>query len=99
MAYCPYCNRWFKNKQAVRAHLKHCPLKPNKNKIDFEKLFLQFLKVLPKMEVRENGIPKKEIVKWLKIPEETVEELRQWITKNEYSPVLKLMIAGLRQRA
>lgn len=27
MVYCPYCNRWFKNKQALRAHLKHCPLK------------------------------------------------------------------------
>jgi hypothetical protein len=27
MARCPYCGRWFKNKQAVRAHLKHCPLK------------------------------------------------------------------------
>jgi len=29
MVYCPNCNRWFKNKQALRAHLKHCPLKNN----------------------------------------------------------------------
>lgn len=27
MIKCPYCGRWFKNRQALRAHLKHCPLK------------------------------------------------------------------------
>ena len=38
MAYCPYCNRWFRNKQAVRAHLKHCPLKPSENRNFYSKL-------------------------------------------------------------
>jgi len=32
MVYCSYCGRWFKNKQALRAHLKHCPLKKQKTK-------------------------------------------------------------------
>jgi len=27
MIKCPYCGKWLKNKQALRAHLKHCPLK------------------------------------------------------------------------
>jgi hypothetical protein len=34
MVYCPYCGRWFKNKQALRAHLKHCPLKNNTKAIE-----------------------------------------------------------------
>ena len=25
MRQCHFCERWFTNKQAVRAHLKHCP--------------------------------------------------------------------------
>jgi hypothetical protein len=94
MANCPYCGRWFRNKQAVRAHLKYCPLKKAGAPTRMEKLFLQFLKVIPKMEVRDRGIPKKEIIKWLKISEETLEELRQWIIKNGYAPVLELIIAG-----
>jgi hypothetical protein len=24
MRKCPYCGRWFRNRQAVRAHLKYC---------------------------------------------------------------------------
>jgi len=32
VANCPYCGRWFRNKQAVRAHLKRCPLKEQKTK-------------------------------------------------------------------
>jgi len=30
MIKCPYCGRWFKNKQALRAHLKYCPAKKDK---------------------------------------------------------------------
>ena len=36
MVYCPYCNRWFRNKQALRAHLRYCPLK-NKKAIETKK--------------------------------------------------------------
>lgn len=24
---CPFCGRYFQNKQALRAHLKHCPIR------------------------------------------------------------------------
>ena len=30
MVYCPDCGKWLKNKQALRAHKKHCPAKKDK---------------------------------------------------------------------
>ena len=29
MKQCRYCGKWLKNKQALRAHQKSCPLKPS----------------------------------------------------------------------
>ncbi|MBE8539462.1 C2H2-type zinc finger protein [Geoglobus acetivorans] len=29
MRQCLYCKKWFKNRQALRAHQKSCPLKPS----------------------------------------------------------------------
>jgi hypothetical protein len=29
MRQCTYCKKWFKNRQALRAHQKSCPLKPS----------------------------------------------------------------------
>ncbi len=47
MIRCKYCGKWFKNKQALRAHLKHCPLRkgvPTTNKFQnvTEKRFFEF---------------------------------------------------------
>lgn len=55
MVKCEYCGRWFRNKQALRAHLKHCPMKevkPILDNIEFEKIkFAQgIVKLLKEIE-------------------------------------------------
>lgn len=55
MVKCEFCGRWFRNKQALRAHLKHCPMKEAKpilDNIEFEKIkFAQsIIKLLKEIE-------------------------------------------------
>jgi DNA invertase Pin-like site-specific DNA recombinase len=88
MVYCPYCNRWFKNKQALRAHLKHCPLKNSKTN---EKLLLDIL------ELRIKGIEsKKEIAKILGIDPQTVDDVYNWGLKH-YKGVIKIVYRAVNQ--
>ncbi len=88
---CPYCERHFRNKQAVRAHMKHCPLKYSGNMTNMEKMFLRFLKLLPRM-MQENGkVTKKDVMRYLKISEETLEDLKVWMRKTGYLEIIKFI--------
>ena len=93
MAHCPYCGRWFKNKQAVRAHLKRCPLKSLYSENGkMEKLFIKFLKVLVKSP--KHRFKREELARLLGVTIEQIDKLNEWVNENGLSLVLKLLAAG-----
>jgi len=80
MVKCEYYGRWFRNKQALRAHLKHCPMKevkPILDNIEFEKIkFAQsIVKLLKEIEKTKVNRITDEIMNKYKIRREDIKKL------------------------
>lgn len=97
---CPYCGRHFKNKQALRAHLKHCPLKNKKtekgNSNDFERLLLKYMLFLSNLDYIPERFTVSEIANALNCSKETVRRFISWLRSSEYYEVVKLVITAKR---
>lgn len=100
MRKCPYCNRWFKNRQALIAHLKYCPvkhaLKTQNNFENFERLLLELLKVLPKIKLPEKSIKARHVANWLKIDFETANNFLRWLISSEYYTAIRMLLKALK---
>jgi len=81
MVYCEYCGRWFRNKQALRAHLRHCPIKKIKpeleEKIKSEKIsFAQsIIKLLKYIEATNASIITKDMLDKYELNAEDIKEV------------------------
>jgi len=95
---CPDCGRHFKNKQALRAHQKHCPLKNKKTEKetsnDFERLLLRYMLYLSNL----NHIPERftvsEIANALNCDRQTIKNFTNWLRNSEYAKLVELIISA-----
>lgn len=95
MVYCQHCNRWFKNKQALRAHLRFCPLKKEEIKEEntFEKLLLRFLVYVCNLDEPKSKFSPDELTKALKCDKETLDKFFEWYKKHpEYRKIVITLI-------
>jgi len=97
MRQCPYCGRWFKNKQALRAHLKRCPLKNKAIEIKtikkdlepMEKLLLKYLLFLCSLDRVPESFRISELKRALGWEEDTIYKFIDWLMNSEYRVIVR----------
>jgi len=82
---CPICGKHFKNKQALRAHLRFCkrriPHQKQSDEIYFKALALDIILLIYKM--KKTKFYGNELAKKLGISLKTAEEISKWLKKFE----------------
>lgn len=100
MIQCLYCGRWFKNKQALRAHLKHCPAKTGKILNDGE----EFLKLLLAEYIimlfkKGKAVSGTEFIQKVGITEDQLLKFVNWMERNRYDEILKLVVKARKTKS
>jgi len=95
MRKCPYCGKWFKNKQAVRGHLKSCPFytktirKSEEAKLE---LLLKLLLWICKTDKLPMPVRPIHVKDYLGLSEEETKQFFKWMKNSEFYTIAEALI-------
>ena len=92
MIQCPVCGRYFKNKQALRAHRRFCKRRIQKqgDETYFKALALDLIMYVRK--TKKSKFDTSELAKKLGISSKTAEEFSDWLKKSKYYELLRFVL-------